>query len=239
MVFSREFTMFLQIIIPVLNEADNLRLLLPYLLAELGSSGRIIVSDGGSTDGSKQLCQNLGVAFLPSPKRGRGPQMNAAVAAYPEADVYYFVHADTRPPRGFIGDISAAVAEGFPIGCYRFRFDVPHPLLAINAFCTRFKALAFRGGDQSLFVARSTFEALGAYREDMLIMEDYDIIERAQQQRYPFRILPKEIVVSARKYRHNSYLRVQLANWRVFRMYRQGADQEELIKTYRTMLKSG
>lgn len=231
--------MLLQIIIPVINEEDNLRLLLPYLLEELGDRGRIIISDGGSTDGSKQLCEALGAVFLSSHKRGRGPQMNAAVAAYPEADVYYFVHADTRPPRGFVEDISAAVAAGFPIGCYRFRFDVPHPLLAINAFCTRFKALACRGGDQSLFVARSTFESLGGYQEDMLIMEDYDIIERAQQQRYPFRILPREIVVSARKYRQNSYLRVQLANWRVFRMYRQGADQEELLQTYRTMLKIG
>ncbi len=229
--------MFLQIIIPTLHEADNLRQLLPYLLEELGDRGRVLVSDGGSTDGSEQLCQALGVTFFSAPKRGRGQQMNAAVAAYPEADVYYFVHADTRPPRGFVEDISAAVAAGFLMGCYRFRFDVSHPLLAINAFCTRFKALACRGGDQSLFVARSTFQALGGYREDMLIMEDYDIIERAKERQYPFQILPREIVVSARKYRQNSYLQVQLANWRVFRMYRKGAAQEVLIRTYYTMLK--
>ncbi len=230
--------MFIQIIIPSLNEAENLNSLLPYLQKEIGEDGRVIVSDGGSEDGSETICQRWGATFFRPPTRGRSQQMNAAVAAYPEADIYYFVHADTQPPTDFVADIRSAVAAGYPIGCYRFRFDSKHPLLAINAYCTRFRALACRGGDQSLFVSRATFEVLGGYNEEMLIMEDYDIIERAAD-RFSFCIIPREIRVSARKYRHNSYLRVQLANWRVFSLYRRGAEQEILLRTYRNWLRQG
>lgn len=161
--------------------------------------------------------------------------MNAAVAAFPEADVFYFVHADTRPPRGFYHDITRSIQAGYPVGCYRFRFDTFHPLLSINAFCTRFNALACRGGDQSLYVKKAAFRELGGFGESMRIMEDYEFIERAQD-RYPFRIIPRSIQVSARKYRANSWIRVQMANFRVFQMYRKGAEQQEMIDTYHRML---
>lgn len=163
--------------------------------------------------------------------------MNAAVAAFPDADVYYFVHADTRPPNGFYADIVNNIKAGFPVGCYRFKFDSSHPLLAINAYFTRFNALACRGGDQSLYVTRQVFEKLNGYHPEMKIMEDYEFIERAQAS-YPFRIIPRNILVSARKYRANNYFKVQLANLKVFRMYKNGASQEEMIATYKKRLKS-
>jgi len=76
------------LIIPALNEADNLRYLLPYLRVELAGRGRIIVSDGGSTDATPAVCRHYGVIHFSAPARGRGLQMNAAVTAFPTADVY-------------------------------------------------------------------------------------------------------------------------------------------------------
>jgi len=147
------------------------------------------------------------------------------------------VHADTRPPRGFYHDIVASIDAGFPVGCYRFVYASPHhPLLAINAFCTRFNRLPCRGGDQSLYLTRAAFDALGGFQPNMRIMEDYDIIERAQS-RFPFRIIPRSITVSPRKYRANGYLRVQWANLVVFRMYRRGASQGAMIARYRRLLR--
>lgn len=228
--------MFIHLIVPTLNEADNLRQLLPFLSNELEDKGKIIVTDAGSTDATRAVTEANGCIFFESPRPGRGPQMNAAVAAYPDADIYYFVHADTRPPKGFYQDVVQGVAAGDPVGCYRFRFDMFHPLLAINAYCTRFNALSCRGGDQSLYVTRQAFEELGGFNADMRIMEDYDFIERTQA-RFPFRIIPRNIEVSARKYRANNWFRVQMANLRVFRMYKNGAPQQVMIDTYRRMLK--
>ncbi|MEM7575179.1 MAG: glycosyltransferase [Bacteroidota bacterium] len=229
--------MFLHLIIPAINEAKNLRALLPYLKRELGVNGKIIVADGGSTDASRRVCDELAVTFFASPQAGRGPQMNAAVMAYPDADLYYFLHADAQPPPGFYQDILNWTSAGFPVGCYRYTFDSSNPLLKINAFCTRFDALHCRGGDQSLYVTKAVYEELGGFCPQMRIMEDYDIIERAQA-RYPFKIMPRSLTVSARKYRLNNYFRVQLANLIVFRMYRKGASQEAMVRTYRRWLRT-
>ncbi len=228
----------LHLIIPVLNEATNLRDLLPFLQAELSGNGRITIADGGSTDDSAAVIAGIpGVRHLQCRQCGRARQMNeAAWQDLDQFDAVYFVHADTRPPRGFYQDIAASIAAGYPVGCYRFKFDQWHPLLAINAFFTRFNGLACRGGDQSLYLSAAAFRALGGFR-DMRIMEDYDIIQRTWARAFPFRVMPRSVTVSARKYRANGWLRVQLANLTVFRMYKAGAPQEAMIVKYREMLK--
>ena len=230
----------LHLIIPVVNELENLKSLLPYLAGELAGRGTITVADGGSSDGTGKILDYPGLAdrihYLKTQQRGRAQQMNEAAAQHPgDYDVLYFLHADTRPPSGFYDDIRRSVEEGYPIGCYRFRFDSNHPLLKINSFCTRFNGLACRGGDQSLYLTREAWAELGGFDTDMEIMEDYDIIQRAWQ-RFPFRVIPRSVTVSARKYRANGWLRVQLANLRVFRMYKRGAAQRAMVEEYRRLL---
>ncbi|MGB3547944.1 MAG: TIGR04283 family arsenosugar biosynthesis glycosyltransferase [Saprospiraceae bacterium] len=226
----------LTIIIPAINEADELAELLPRLRKYTqGRTAEIYVADGGSTDNSAEVCARNQVHFVACPRPGRSLQMNYVAAEHP-ADVYYFLHADTRPPASFYEDIRKAVQTGHDLGCYRFRFDMLHPLLAINAYCTRLPYLPCRGGDQSLFVTHDAFTRLNGYREDYIIMEDYDIIERAEELAMSFRILPKNILVSARKYRANGYFKVQLANLKVFRMYRRGEDQRAMLDLYKARL---
>ena len=148
----------------------------------------------------------------------------------------YFLHADARPPAGFVRDIRKYLAAGKPVGCYRFAYEKPpHPLMRLNAYCTRFDRLWCRGGDQSLFVTRAVYDDLGGFREDHQIMEDFEFIQRAQA-RYPFQIMPRDIIVSARKYITNGYFRVQIANLIVFSMYRMGASQDRLKNTYERLL---
>lgn len=228
----------IHLIIPVLNEAENLKELLPLLLSEVSSDDQITIADGGSTDGTAEVLSAYPtVEHLRCAGCGRARQMNEAAKRHaPAYDTLYFLHADTRPPTGFREDIRQSINAGYAVGCYRFKFDQWHPLLSINAFFTRFKGLACRGGDQSLFVTQQAFAELGGFR-DMQIMEDYDIIQRTWASRHKFRVIPRSIVVSARKYRVNGWLNVQLANLKVFRMYKAGASQEEMIQTYRSMLK--
>lgn len=227
----------LHVITPVLNEADNLRALLPLLLNELSPTDRITVADGGSTDASAAvMAEYPAVFYLRCASCGRARQMNEAARLVEDAyDVVYFLHADTRPPAGFRRDITESVRAGYTVGCYRFKFDMWHPLLSINAFCTRFNGLACRGGDQSLFLTTETFRTLGGFR-DMKIMKDYDIIQRTWASDYKFRVIPRSILVSARKYRVNGWFRVQMANLKVFRMYKAGAPDEVMVRTYREML---
>ena len=210
------------------------------LLGELNQNkpeeiSEIIVSDGGSIDKTVSEAQAHGAKVYLSPKRGRASQMNFG-ALHATGDILYFVHADSRPPLEFGSDVLDSVKSGFPIGCYRFRFDSPQLLLSINSYFTRFDKLMFRGGDQTLFVTREVFEEVGGYDQDYKIMEEYDFIKRVRK-KYRFRIIPRDVIVSARKYTDNSYLRVNFANFVVFSMFRLGYSQDRMLKTYYEMLK--
>ena len=161
--------------------------------------------------------------------------MNAG-AESATGEILYFLHADTRPPESFPDDILRTYDQGYEAGCYRFSFDRHHPMLAINAWFTRFDLLMCRGGDQSLFISRELFHRLGGFRDEMVIMEDYDLISRIRNHA-SFRILPKTITVSARKYKENSYLLVNLSNLFVFMLYLLGASQRTLIHAYTHLIK--
>jgi hypothetical protein len=181
------------------------------------------------------MAQRNGAHALSCPQKGRARQMNYG-AAKSQGDLLYFVHADTLPPLSYLEDIKQAVAKGYPMGSYRSCFSTKHPLLNINAFFTRFDFAWCRGGDQSIFITRSVFEEFGGYPPSYKIMEEYELIKRVRS-KYPFKILPKSTLISARKYEENSYLRVQVANFIVFNMYRLGFSQERMVHTYSKLLK--
>ena len=227
----------ISVIIPTYNEADNIAQLVESLKRFGGKHLlEIIVSDSPtSSDNLAEVVQKAGGQVVKSPKKGRAAQMNFG-ANLAKGNVLYFVHADTKIHPDFVQDIQKTLSKGYDFGCYRYKFDSEHLLLKINAFFTRFDKIWCRGGDQTLFITRQVFEKLGGFREDFLIMEDYEIILRAKE-KYRFKIIPKNVIVSARKYQTNSYLTVQLANLKVMRMFLQGNhSQEEMAETYRQML---
>ncbi len=223
------------IIIPTLNEAENIAQLIQFL-KKYGDSRllEIIVVDAESTDTTIEHARTEGANVLISHKRGRAIQMNIGAQAA-IGDVLYFIHADCTPPATFLDDIGQAITEGYPIGCYRYRFDNQRFILRINAYFNRFEPLWCRGGDETLFIKKEAFEALNGFDESYCIMEEYDFIKRARAV-FPFKIIPKYAIVSARKYETNSWLRVQLANMTAFKMFRSGEPAEKIAQTYREML---
>lgn len=227
--------MTISVVVPTYGEGKNIGRLIRALNAGRGSClVEVIVVDAGSGDGTREVCTAEGADFVYSSVKSRAAQMNLG-ASRARGDVLYFVHADVRICPTFTSDIEQAVLEGFGAGCYRYRFDSPKWALKINAYMTRFSPLWCRGGDQTLFITKKLFSDLGGFRSDYQIMEDYDMISRIRKS-YRFRIIPKDIVVSARKYETNGYLRVQFANFLVFTMYFWGASQQVLVKTYQRLL---
>lgn len=224
----------ISIIIPVLNEAENLQTLLPYLQA----NGRnhlleIIVADGGSKDSSPEIAEQLGARVVHS-ITGRAIQMNAGAAAA-AGHILYFVHADTILPPDFATHILSAVESHKPAGRFRSKIISKNPLLAINSWFTRFHFTWCRGGDQSLFITKETFKALGGFNPEYVIMEEYEFVGRLQA-KFSFVIIPENVLISARKYETNSWLRVQVANLLVFNLYRLGIKPSTLQNLYRRML---
>jgi len=224
----------ISVIIPTLNEADCVCELVEYLYQHKEDSlAEIIVVDGKSSDNTVAMAEKAGANVMISPKRGRANQMNLG-SRKANGDILYFVHCDTFPPTTYLKDIQNAVYSGYPMGCFQTKFDTDRPLVKTNSWWSQFDFLFCRGGDQTLFVTKAGFTELNGYKE-MLIMEEYDFLIRARK-KYPFKIIPTRVLVSARKYANRSYVKVQFANAVVFNMFRFGVPQERLVRTYKKLL---
>jgi len=227
----------ISVIIPTLNEQMNI----PALIESLQYSGgealaEIIVVDAGSSDQTETVAQKAGAKVIKSPVRGRAVQMNYGVK-FATGDILYFVHADTRVPVTFVSDIQQAIQEGYESGCYRFRFDSDKTMLKINNYLTHLNILTARGGDQTLFITRDLFTDLRGFDEYYVIMEEYDLLRRLwRKKRSAFKLIPKDVLVSARKYERNSWARVQFANLVAMTLFRLGTNPIRIARTYKKML---
>jgi len=226
----------ISIIIPVVNEAGLIEKTVQQFKGHrLQANLEVIVVDGGSEDETKQVALNAGAIVVECTQRSRAVQMNegARLATY---ETLYFVHADVAVPESFYNDIMEALQAGFGCGCYRSDFDSYPGLMKINALMTRLNILTFRGGDQTLFITKRIFQQLGGFDEYYSIMEDYDFIRRIWKSKIAFKLIKKSVVISTRKYRSNSWLRVQIANGVAMFMFNRGKHPEEIKKAYRKLL---
>ena len=227
----------ISVIIPTYNEAENVGRLVGELRQYGGENlAEVIVVDAPSRDRTAEVAREAGARVIVADRPGRACQMNAG-ARIATGDVLYFVHADVRIHPDYSADIAQALDEGYTLGCYRYQFDSPRLLLKINAFFQCFDRIWSRGGDQTLFITKKEFDQLNGYCEKHQVMEDYEFIIRARKQ-HRFKVIPKNIIVSARKYDENSYFRVNLANAVVMWMYFRGASQQKLIDTYKSIIKT-
>ncbi|MGF7079117.1 TIGR04283 family arsenosugar biosynthesis glycosyltransferase [Mucilaginibacter sp. UYCu711] len=227
--------MLVSIIIPTYNEAENIAQLIGYLKNNSNDLLlEIIVSDGGSGDNTLALAEQEGAIALNSPEKGRAAQMNYG-ASVAKGDLLYFVHADTIPPQSYLADITQAVSKGYAMGRYLSSYDSKSWLLKLNAFLSRLDTFAGMGGDQTLFITKKLFKQTGGFDGGMKIMEEFEFCARARNQG-KYKIIHKPVLISARKYDSNGWLKVQRANYTVVRMYQKGASQQDLAATYKKML---
>jgi len=108
----------LLIVIPCLNEAAHLRALIGTLTADPGAANaRIVIADGGSTDGSQAIVTAAAeadprVVLLQNPKKIQSAGVNAAVAAFGDtANFFVRIDAHAGYPAQFIASLLTAQAE--------------------------------------------------------------------------------------------------------------------------------
>ncbi|MEO0789979.1 MAG: TIGR04283 family arsenosugar biosynthesis glycosyltransferase [Bacteroidota bacterium] len=226
------------VVIPTLNEADHIISQIEYIKSI--SKGRdidIIVVDGGSTDGTvEQLSLYVDVRLVCT-SAGRAHQLNVG-AQHAQGDWLYFLHADSRPPVSLWAHVLDMDSHSFDSGCFRLRFDDPHPLLRFCSWCTRIDWNGFRYGDQSLLVKKELFERSGGYNASMFLLEDNDMVCRLKRQGR-FSLRPAEVLTSARKYRKYGPVYLQSIYCLLYVAYRLGASQAKLVNIYQSLLKRG
>ncbi|MEO9893170.1 TIGR04283 family arsenosugar biosynthesis glycosyltransferase [Aurantibacter sp.] len=229
----------ISIIIPAHNEIKNLKRLLPLLvnLCNNEEAEIIVALSSENSDETKVVLNQEKVQFLKCLKKGRAVQMNSA-AKIVKGDVLVFLHADVLPPKYFLSNIRTALKEVYEAGFFSYRFDNDSFLLRINAFFTGKSGFFTGGGDQCLFIKKSTFDRLNGFDENQCLMEDFEFFERMKENQIQYTIIQNDLIVSSRKYECNSYLRVNLSNLVLVILFKLGYPAKKLKSIHNKLIRS-
>jgi rSAM/selenodomain-associated transferase 2 len=221
----------LSIVIPVLDEARHLEILLPEL-AQTCAAAEVVVADGGSTDGSVEIAARGPGTRVVASERGRARQMNAA-AAVATGEVLLFLHADTRLPPGGAEAVRQAVADpSVAYGRFDVRFDSPQPAFRLIAALmnVRSRLTGICTGDQAIFVRRAAFERLGGYAE-IALMEDVELTRRLRRVGR-LAALGLRVTTSARRWQRDGVARTVVLMWALRFLYFCGVGPDRLHRWY-------
>jgi rSAM/selenodomain-associated transferase 2 len=194
----------------------------------------IIVVDAGSSDKTITEAENAGATVVHSIRRNRSTQLNLG-AERATGKILYFLLPGSFPPKNFTNEIVRATQKGFSAGSFGLTFNYRHWCLNFLTLCTRVKKNFTRLEDQSMFVLRELFVKAGAFREDLFLLEDQEIINRLKRYSSFIRLKDK-VIASTAKYIAHGIVRTELTYLVTLFMYWRGYPQEKLIKVYNWML---
>ena len=225
---AAELVMRISIIIPTLNEANNIQGLIEQT-RRLGPN-EIIVVDGSSTDDTAAHAK--GADQVLTSVRGRARQQNLGASAS-TGDVLMFLHADCRLPESSLASITEVMKDPSVVGgCFQQRIDAPGWRYRLmergNAARVRWLRMAY--GDQGIFVRKTVFDAIGQF-PDLRLMEDVFLMKRLTK-RGKFVLLPDRLVVSARRWQKHGIFRQTLRNWTLLTLAFCGVSPDRLARFY-------
>lgn len=220
--------MTLSVVIPTLNAAATLSA----TLASLDGADEVIVSDGGSTDGTPYIASRFGAKIITS-LSGRGRQL-AAGAEQACGDWLLFLHADTTLEEGWNHAIDAYIADPANqnrAAAFRFALDdgSAEARRLERMVAWRAETLALPYGDQGLLIKRDFYGSLGGFRA-LPLMEDVDLIRRIGRRRLV--VLPIEARTSAARWRAEGWVARSLRNITCLSLYFLGVPPRLLLRLY-------
>jgi len=226
----------ISIIIPTLNEAQCIGRILAQL-SNNANAVEVIVVDGGSTDGTDDICQSFPeVQFVQMTSAQRARQMNHG-ARKASGEILLFLHADTLPPPNFVELIEEAMSDINVIaGAFSIQFDADHWILSLISSITRLNITWLTFGDHGIFTRKTDFLYHNGYSE-IPILEDLELQIRLKEQGVLVRP-SASVITSARRFVNNGILRQTMRDFMILVGYFIGIQPEKLAQYYSNSAKS-
>ena len=223
----------LSIVIPTLNEALHL----PLLLSDLNvwpNDFELIIVDGGSIDLTISIAQIQGVDVIKSHKKNRGYQLKTG-ASNARGDWLLFLHADSRLRIGWVRSLSQIIqnkkSKNF---AWYFDFKIKKDNLEYRfleiAVALRSLFLQQPYGDQGLLIHKDLYYKIGGY-SSLKIMEDIDLITRIKK-RTKLKRIRESIYTDDRKWTNSNIIKRAIKNYKLRKKWRQGYYTDYLSKEY-------
>ncbi|KGF88944.1 TIGR04283 family arsenosugar biosynthesis glycosyltransferase [Prochlorococcus marinus] len=221
----------ISVIIPTINEANNL----PSLLSDLAfiqNEGEIIIVDCGSKDKTIDIANIYGAKVYMSKEKNRGLQLNIGAKKSVE-EWLVFLHADTRLSHDWMIKINS-VLKGDKDYIYYFKFKINNKkfIYRILEIFVNFRSKFFKQpyGDQGLIIHRNTYFKNSGFRE-IPLMEDVDFFRRLNNKK-DLKQLNLTILTSSRKWEGTNIFLQALKNWNFRRRWLKGESAKSIYHDY-------
>jgi len=221
----------ISIIIPTINEANNL----PLLLSDLSSiqkEGEIIIVDCGSEDKTFDIANIYGARVFISKERNRGLQLDIG-AKNSKGDWLIFLHADTRLNHDWFKKINPFL-NGNKNSIYYFEFKINHKktIYRVLEIFVNFRSKFFKQpyGDQGLIIHRTIYFKNNGFR-NIPLMEDVDFLMRLNQKK-DLQQLNFPIFISSRKWEKTNIFLQAIKNWQFRRRLLKGESLKSIYSDY-------
>ncbi|MBO8222455.1 cell wall biosynthesis glycosyltransferase [Prochlorococcus marinus str. XMU1401] len=221
----------ISIIIPTINEASNL----PLLLSDLSSiqkEGEIIIVDSGSEDKTIDIANIYGAKVFISKERNRGLQLDIG-AKNSTGEWLIFLHADTRLTHDWFKKINSFL-EGNKNIIYYFEFKINHKKIIYRflEILVNIRSKFFKQpyGDQGLIIHRTIYFKNNGFR-NIPLMEDVDFLMRLNKKK-DLKQLNFPIFISSRKWERTNIFLQAIKNWHFRRRWLKGESLKSIYSDY-------
>ena len=221
----------ISIIIPTINEANNLPLLLSDLSTIL-KDGEIIIVDCGSKDKTIDIANIYGAKVFISREKNRGLQLDIG-AANSKGDWLIFLHADTRLTHDWFEKLNSVLKEKKNF-IYYFKFKINHKKIIYRLLevLVNFRSQFFKQpyGDQGLIIQRTTYFVNNGFSK-IPLMEDVDFLRRLNNKKI-LKQLNLPIFISSRKWERTNIFYQAFKNWNFRRRWLRGESAQSIYSDY-------
>jgi len=221
----------ISIIIPTINEANNL----PLLLSDLSSiqkKAEIIIVDCGSEDKTIDIANIYGAKVFISKEKNRGLQLDIG-ARNSKGDWLVFLHADTRLTHDWFRKTNSFLKVNKNT-IYYFKFKINHKRIIYRVLeilvNIRSKYLKQPYGDQGLIIHRNIYFKNNGFRK-IPLMEDVDFLRRLNNKKY-LKQLNTPIFISSRKWERTNIFLQAIKNWHLRRRWLKGESLKSIYSDY-------